>query len=95
VSAPKWPDDPRDWLGRQEAVRRWMPYASRGALECFAWTEFNRADTATFHIIDERERADLLAQRQASLAISAAIDWTAVSRRPSHAELQRRRSVVA
>lgn len=42
----------------------------------------------------EDHREFLIAQREASYAISAAVDWTAQSRRPSHAELERRRAVV-
>jgi hypothetical protein len=42
----------------------------------------------------DRRDAPLRAQRQASHAISAAEDWTAASRRPSHAELVRRRAEV-
>lgn len=42
----------------------------------------------------EDHRAFLVAQREASHAISAAADWTSASRRPSHAELERRRAVV-
>ncbi len=95
MSAPKWPDDPRDWLGRQEAVRRWLPYASRGAVEAFAIRHFQRAESAAYLIAEGHRRDALQAQREASYAVSAAIDWTAASRRPSHAELQRRRSVVA
>jgi Protein of unknown function (DUF2742) len=43
----------------------------------------------------EQHRERLTAQREASHAISDAIDWGAQSRRPSHATLQRRRGVVA
>jgi len=50
----------------------------------WAWTDRARLD----------EEARLTAQREASHAISAALDWTAASRRPSHAELERRRAVV-
>jgi len=41
----------------------------------------------------EDHREFLIAQREASHAISAAVDWSAASRRPSHAELERRRAV--
>jgi len=43
----------------------------------------------------ENHREFLIAQREASHAISAAVDWSAASRRPSHAELEQRRAVVA
>jgi hypothetical protein len=36
----------------------------------------------------------LTAERMASIEISQALDWSAVSRNPSHAELVRRRAVV-
>jgi len=50
----------------------------------WAWTDRARLD----------EEARLTGQREASHAISAALDWTAASRRPTHAELERRRAVV-
>jgi len=49
-------------------------------------------------VLDEPRQAEaerLTAQREASYAISEALDWTAQSRRPSYAELLRRRSVIA
>lgn len=42
----------------------------------------------------DEHRAFLVAQREASHAVSAAVDWSAASRRPSHAELVERRAVV-
>lgn len=47
--------------------------------------------------IDKRaeEAARLTAEREASHAVAAALDWAAASRHPSHAELVRRRSVIA
>ncbi len=42
---------------------------------------------------DRRERP-LRVQREASYEISAALDWAAESRRPSHVELERRRAEV-
>ncbi len=54
-------------------------------------------DAATFTslvLARDRREAPGNALRQASHAISAAVDWTAASKRPSHAELTRRRSVV-
>jgi len=95
VSAPEWPDDPRDWLGRQEAVRRWLPYASRGAVEAFALRHFDRAESAAFLIAEQVERDRRIAERIASIEVSQALDWTRQSMVPSFAALQRRRSVVA
>lgn len=40
------------------------------------------------------EAARLTAEREASHAVSAALDWTVASRSPSHAELVRRRAEV-
>jgi len=54
-------------------------------------------DAATFtSLVLARDRRDAPghALRQASHAISAAENWTALSRRPTHAELVRRRSVI-
>ena len=49
-------------------------------------------------VLDAPRQAEverLTAQREASYAVSAALDWSAQSRHPSHAELVRRRSGVA
>ncbi len=49
-------------------------------------------------VLDEPRQAEverLTSQREASHAVAAALDWTAASRQPSHAELVRRRSVIA
>jgi hypothetical protein len=54
-------------------------------------------DAATFAtLVQARDRRDAPghALRQASHAISSAVDWTAASKRPTHAELVRRRAVV-
>jgi hypothetical protein len=83
------------WGGRRAEVLAWLPCAPRGKLEAFALENFDRAEVAAWRIDDEAERAYLLAQREASYAISAALDWSAQSRRPSFAELQRRRGVPA
>jgi hypothetical protein len=64
---------------------------------CFA-ALLSYVDAATFaSLVLARDQRDAPgdALRQASHAISAAVDWTAASRRPSHAELVRRRAVVA
>jgi len=54
----------------------------------------SRAEWAWTDRARQEEEARLTAQREASHAISAAIDWSAQSRRPSHAELERRRAEV-
>jgi len=49
-------------------------------------------------VLDAPRQAEverLTARREASHAVSAALDWTAASRQPSHAELVRRRAVIA
>jgi len=54
-------------------------------------------DAATFtSLVLARDRRDAPGNtlRQASNAVCEAEDWTAASRRPSHAELVRRRAVV-
>lgn len=54
-----------------------------------------RAEWVCWDRARQDEEARLTALREASHAISAAVDWTATSRRPSHAELVRRRAVRA
>ncbi len=83
------------WTGRAEAVAAWLPTADREALTAFAWREYQRAESAAFLIAEQIERDQRIAERMASIEISKAVDWTAQSSRPSHAELQRRRSEVA
>jgi len=49
-------------------------------------------------VLDAPRQAEverLTAERMASIEVSQAEDWDAASRRPSHSELQRRRSEVA
>lgn len=82
------------WQARRDAVTAWLPHATREAVEAFALREFDRAESAAFLIAEQAERERLLALREASLAVSDALDWTEQSRRPSYAELVRRRSVV-
>jgi len=82
------------WQARRDAVTAWLPHATREAVEAFALREFDRAESAAFLIAEQIERDRLKTQREASLAVSAAIDWSAQSRQPSHAELVQRRSVV-
>ncbi len=82
------------WTDRREHFMQWLPCASRPELEARALREFDRAESAAFLIAEQIERDRLLAQREASYAVSAALDWSAQSRQPSHAELVRRRSVV-
>lgn len=80
---------------RRDQFTAWLPTAGRPELEARAMREFDRAESAAFLIAEEHRRAELLAQRQASYGVSAALDWSAQSRRPSHAELARRRAVIA
>jgi len=82
------------WQARRDAVTAWLPHATREAVEAFALRHFDRAESAAFLIAEQAERDRLLALREASLAVSAAIDWSAQSRLPSWSELVRRRSVI-
>jgi len=83
------------WQGRREQFAAWLPVAGRLELEARALREFDRGEAAAFLIAEEHRRADCAAQRQASHAIADALDWSAQSRRPSHAEMERRRAVIA
>ncbi len=91
-----WPDSTPEqyWQSRRNAVLEWLPHATREAVEAFAMRHFDRAEGAAYLVAEQIERDRLKAQREASLAVSAAIDWSAQSRRPSWSELVRRRSVV-
>jgi len=80
---------------RRDQFTAWLPTATRPELEARAMREFDRAESASWCIAEERRRAELLAQRQASYAVSEALDWSAQSRRPSHTELERHRAVIA
>jgi hypothetical protein len=82
------------WTDRANEVAVWLPTASREALMRFGWRHFQRAESAAYLIAEQAERDRLLALREASYAVSAALDWSAQSRQPSHAELVQRRSVV-
>jgi hypothetical protein len=82
------------WASRRAAVVEWLPRATRSELEAFALRHHDRAESAAWCISEEFERADMAAQRQASHAIADSLDWGAQSRRPSFAELQRRRAVA-
>ena len=83
------------WTARAEAVAAWLPHATREALMAFAWREYQRAESAAYLVAEQIERDELKAQREASYAVCEAEDWTAASRRPCHAQLVARRSVVA
>jgi len=83
-----------EWAERRNSVVAWLPHATREAVEAFALHHFDRAESAAYLIAEQIERDRLLAERQASYAVCEAEDWPAASRRPSHAELVRRRSVV-
>jgi len=81
-----------EWAERRNAVTEWLPHAAREAVESFALRHFDRAESAAYLIAEQHERDRLLKQREASYAVCEAEDWTAQSRRPSHAELVRRRA---
>jgi len=83
------------WTARAESVAAWLPTASREAVEAFALRHFDRAESAAYLIAEQIERDRLKAQREASQAVSAALDWTKQAGRPSFAVLQRRRGVIA
>jgi len=83
-----------DWSARAASVAAWLPTASREAVEAFAWRHYQRAEGAAWCIAEEHRRADCAAQRQASWAIADALDWSAESKHPTFAELERRRGVV-
>ena len=82
------------WADRANEVAAWLPTASREALMRFAWRHFQRAESAAYLIAEQIERDQRIAERMASLEISTALDWSEQSRRPTYAELTRRRSVV-
>jgi hypothetical protein len=84
-----------DYVARANAVAAWLPSAPHGELMAFAWRHFQRAESAAWCIADGHRRDALTSQREASYAVSGAVDWTAQSRRPSFATLQRRRGVSA
>jgi len=84
-----------EWAERRNSVVAWLPHATREAVEAFALRHFDRAESAEFCIGEEHRRADCAAQRQASWAIADALDWSAESKHPTFAELERRRGVVA
>ena len=83
-----------EWAVRRNSVVAWLPHATRGAVEVFALRHFDRAESAAFLIAEQHRRDALTAQRMASYAVCEAEDWTAASKRPSYAELTRRRAVV-
>jgi hypothetical protein len=83
------------WSARRAAVVEWLPRATRGELEAFALRHHDRAEAGAWCIAEGHERDALTSQREASYAVSDAVDWTAQSRRPSHATLQRRRGAAA
>ena len=82
------------WTARREHFMQWLPCASRPELEARALREFDRAESAAFLIAEQHRRADLTAERMASIEISQALDWARQSTVPSFQELQRRRSVI-
>ncbi len=87
--------EPSEWTDRANEVAAWLPTASREALMRFGWRHFQRAESAAWCIAEQIERDQRIAERAASIEVSQALDWSAESRRPSYAELQRRRGEVA
>lgn len=83
-----------DFIARATAVAAWLPTATHDALMAFAWQHFQRAESGAWCVADGHRRDALTAQREASYAVSGAVGWTAQSRRPSFATLQRRRGVA-
>jgi len=83
-----------DWQARRDAVAEWLPHASREAVAAFAMRHFDRAESAAFLIAEQIERDRRIAERMASIEISTAVDWAEQSRRPTYAELTRRRAVI-
>ena len=75
------------WSAASDTVRLASAFAALGAY-------LDAATFTTLVLARDRREAPGNALRQASHAISAAVDWTAASRRPSYAELERRRAVV-
>ncbi len=90
-TVPGWPD----WNVRREAARAWVEQADRPSLEAWALRQHDRADCGWLAVLLANYDEQMVAHRQASWAIADCLDWTAQSRRPSFAELQRRRGVVS
>jgi len=76
-----------DWTAASDTVKLASAFA-----ELLRYVEASTFTT----LVRARDHRDAPghALRQASHAISSAVDWTAASKRPSHAELVRRRAVV-
>ncbi len=87
-------DSTSDASRRASVVAAWLPTATREAVEAFAWRHYQRAESAAWCIAEQHRRDALTAQRMASYAVCEAEDWTAASKRPSFAELTRRRAVL-
>ncbi len=83
-----------EWAERRNSVVAWLPHATREAVEAFALRHFDRAESAAYLIAEQIERDQRIAERMASIEVSQALDWTKQARRPSYAELTRRRAVV-
>jgi len=77
-----------EWIESPDSVR---------LAACFAALLAHMDAAAFTSLVHARDRRDAPgnALRQASHAVSGALDWTAQSKRPSFAELQRRRGEVA
>ncbi len=105
ADVPDWPPR-RDWSGERTAIVDALALAvgPRAGASPFARLLVHllalhdrcaRAEWVCWDRARQDEEARLMALREASHATSAAVDWSAASRRPSHAELVRRRAVVA
>lgn len=68
--------DEIDWQARREFVQCWIPLVDRPTLERFAQREFDRAECGWLGVLRAHSDPALIAQRQASHAVSAALDWT-------------------
>ncbi len=81
----------REWLNLDRNDPRWL-----AAIVHFAevWREHVDPVNVAIDVFEElaRDRTEL---RRLSIEISQAADWLAVATRPTHAELQRRRSGAA
>ncbi len=80
-----------DWHGLDRRDPRWLAAIIQFAE---AWREHVDPINVAVDALEElaRDREEL---RQLSIEISQAADWLAVANRPTHAELQRRRSGAA
>ncbi len=81
----------REWLDMDRGDLRWLAAVIHFAE---AWRSYVDPLTVAIDVFEElaRDREEL---RRLSVEISRARDWLVVANRPTHAELQRRRSGAA